>query len=162
MRILRGIVIGVIFGGLPTFYVIAAFGARLRPPDLPLHAWVGFIPILLFTAAFVLASVRTVQYPSIWWIWLPAIAGYMFLIILSFANIFAELGLNVGGQQPTKDPLTCLYFSAITFTTVGYGDIHPSESARFVAAIEAVFGYLFLGVAVGIIATVIGNSRART
>ena len=36
--------------------------------------------------------------------------------------------------------LECLYFSVITFTTLGYGDIVPTDVARFVAAIEAFCG----------------------
>lgn len=38
------------------------------------------------------------------------------------------------------------YFSAITITTIGYGDIHPiSNIARFFVAVEAISGIVFVG-----------------
>lgn len=43
-----------------------------------------------------------------------------------------------------------LYFSTVTWTTLGYGDIHPSADARAYAAIEAFFGYLFMGLMVAV------------
>jgi len=37
-----------------------------------------------------------------------------------------------------------VYFSVVTFTTVGYGDITPVSSARFIAALEAIGGITFM------------------
>jgi hypothetical protein len=40
---------------------------------------------------------------------------------------------------------TMVYFSFVTLTTLGYGDIHPSsEAARILAMLEAVLGQLYL------------------
>jgi len=36
----------------------------------------------------------------------------------------------------------CLYTSVITFTTLGYGDVHPIGYSRFVASVEAGFGII--------------------
>jgi hypothetical protein len=38
-----------------------------------------------------------------------------------------------------------LYFSIVTWTTVGYGDIKPSPDSRMFAASEALLGYLTMG-----------------
>jgi hypothetical protein len=39
-----------------------------------------------------------------------------------------------------------LYFSAVTITTVGYGDVVPlTGAARFFAAFEATLGIILLG-----------------
>jgi len=46
----------------------------------------------------------------------------------------------------TADFWDCLYFSIITVTSVGYGDMRPTGGCRFVAGLEAVFGLVFLGV----------------
>lgn len=72
------------------------------------------------------------------------------LIILSaFAYFFAGLSfgedvigfdLHQGVSNNFYDFLECLYFSVITFTTLGYGDIVPTEISRIFAAIEAFCG----------------------
>jgi hypothetical protein len=40
---------------------------------------------------------------------------------------------------------TALYFSTITFSTVGYGDVVPAHSWRLFAALEGVDGFLLIG-----------------
>ena len=41
-----------------------------------------------------------------------------------------------------EDLKLCLYTSVITFTTLGYGDVHPIGFSRFVASVEAGFGII--------------------
>lgn len=47
------------------------------------------------------------------------------------------------------EPLTfwnCFYFSVVTFTTLGFGDIvADNTAARFLVTLEVIFGYLMLG-----------------
>lgn len=38
-----------------------------------------------------------------------------------------------------------LYFSAITFSTVGYGDVQVAEDWRLMASLEAMNGFLLIG-----------------
>ncbi|PYB73308.1 MULTISPECIES: potassium channel family protein [Rhizobium] len=40
---------------------------------------------------------------------------------------------------------TALYFSTITFSTVGYGDVVPHPEWRMLAALEGVNGFLLIG-----------------
>jgi hypothetical protein len=40
---------------------------------------------------------------------------------------------------------TALYFSTITFSTVGYGDVVPAHEWRLFAALEGVNGFLLIG-----------------
>jgi len=40
---------------------------------------------------------------------------------------------------------TGLYFSTITFSTVGYGDVVPAHAWRVLAALEGVNGFLLIG-----------------
>lgn len=47
-----------------------------------------------------------------------------------------------------------LYFSAITYTTVGYGDITPIGDIRLFAAIEALAGMVLVGWTASVIFTV--------
>lgn len=71
--------------------------------------------------------------------------------------IAAGLG-NLPAQGPgsssdnvdiANDLTTALYFSVVTFTTLGYGDFQPMPGMRVLAASEALIGYLFLGMSVG-------------
>jgi hypothetical protein len=62
------------------------------------------------------------------------------LAILTFALIYQRFGaIN------DRSFSSCLYFSAITFTTVGYGDLAPHGALRLIAASEAFTGILLCG-----------------
>lgn len=63
----------------------------------------------------------------------------------------AELQRNVN-KQADWDYLDFLYFSAMTMTTVGYGDILPSSrTSRFVVLTHAVLGIFYIGFALSFI-----------
>jgi hypothetical protein len=54
---------------------------------------------------------------------------------------------NTPGASHTMVNFTCVYFSFVTLSTAGYGDIAPvSDVARMFAALEAITGSLFIGV----------------
>lgn len=81
---------------------------------------------------------------------------YVFLG-LTFASAFALLicfdegavSLPVNSTEPLAD-LT--YFSFVTLTTLGYGDVLPgSHAARMLAAYEAIVGQLYVAVAVAVL-----------
>lgn len=72
-------------------------------------------------------------------------------LILISASLYCLLGLNIQDQtlivssdQSVYKNLSVffhsLYFSVVTFTTLGYGDITPSGSAKLLAALEAFIG----------------------
>lgn len=44
---------------------------------------------------------------------------------------------------------TCAYFSIVTWTTLGYGDVQPTKPIRLAAALEAICGYFFMAVVLG-------------
>jgi hypothetical protein len=67
-----------------------------------------------------------------------------FFLIVSTSYIFQFHGISPGGKGTDF-----LYFSAVTFSTLGYGDFKPTESARLVAAAHALIGNLHLGMLVG-------------
>lgn len=65
-----------------------------------------------------------------------------------FAVMTAEVWLWAGvyrllGVLPDFE--TALYFSTITFSTVGYGDVVPAHDWRVLAALEGVNGFLLIG-----------------
>lgn len=73
------------------------------------------------------------------------------ILILTFAWIHSEIGLmDVSGPapRPSKELGDAIYFSIVTSTTLGYGDFIPLGPGRPVAAIQALTGYLILGILV--------------
>ena len=53
---------------------------------------------------------------------------------------------------PSADILTHLYFSTVTFTTLGYGDYVPSSpTSQIFAGIEVLLGVFHIGLLAGII-----------
>ncbi|MEX1131647.1 MAG: ion channel [Flavobacteriales bacterium] len=60
--------------------------------------------------------------------------------------IFAIFYLDVGSMP---DIHTAFYFSAVTYTTVGYGDILIPEAWRGLAGAEALTGILMTGLSTG-------------
>src|SRR6266513_5399845 len=60
------------------------------------------------------------------------------LQILAWAFVYA-----VGGAMP--DFTTAAYFSAVTYTTTGYGDLVLSEHWRLLGGVEALTGILMCG-----------------
>ena len=73
------------------------------------------------------------------------------LIICSFAVLYHEYGLVFDGEIIFSTALNAIYFSAVTFSTLGFGDFAPAPQARHLAAIEALIGNLHLGVIVAAI-----------
>ena len=52
-----------------------------------------------------------------------------------------------GGAVLLRDTL---YFSIVTFTTLGFGDIQPVPAGRLPAAFQALCGYIYLGLGIGL------------
>jgi len=80
---------------------------------------------------------------SIWKVFYTAL-----LMIFIYAGIyFIKGGIIVQNEaQPIHSFLTSLYFSIVTFTTLGYGDLHPVPSIemRLLAGSEAFLGAFLL------------------
>lgn len=66
------------------------------------------------------------------------------IAILAFANICRFEGLLSTEGQISNSPTDALYFSIVTWTTLGYGDFRPAENIRIWAALEALLGTIFL------------------
>ena len=75
--------------------------------------------------------------------------------LLIFAFAYFALGVNDTGAVLAYDPARsfaenlvafgdCLYFSIVTFTTVGYGDVVPQGLAKTVSAVEALSGHFVM------------------
>ncbi|MET4212289.1 ion channel [Bradyrhizobium sp. LA2.1] len=70
-------------------------------------------------------------------------------VLLAFANyVFAqELGLSLAVKDGTASFWDALYFTIITLTTIGYGDIAPSTHlGRIAVAAEGMLGFLLFAI----------------
>jgi len=81
---------------------------------------------------------------------LGAICGYL-LVGMAFAVIYSVLERYSQGSFTVVDPdiHTFLYFSLVTLSTLGYGDIVPvTHQARALTGMEAVIGQFYIAVVV--------------
>ena len=77
------------------------------------------------------------------------------LFALVFAGIYHTVELDYGAHRTVWSPL---YFSSVTMTTLGYGDVQPaSAAAQGVAVVQVLLGYVGLGGLLSIFA----NKMAR-
>ena len=79
------------------------------------------------------------------------VIAFSFGVVLVSATLYFLFGVRADHAMVGLDPraglehnlldlLTCIYFSIVTFTTVGFGDVVPVGLSRAVAAIEAFIG----------------------
>lgn len=61
-----------------------------------------------------------------------------------YAGVHAIDGAGAIHGMPHPEFLELLYFSAITYTTVGYGDLVPVGALRFIAAVESLAGFVLV------------------
>ena len=69
------------------------------------------------------------------------------LVATLFAGGFwlgAELGLGGFDKTPTMSAMDYFYFSLINVTTLGLGDIYPTEHLRVIAGVEALTGFALI------------------
>lgn len=133
-------------------------GWLIIPIDGVAITWIfAVITVIAATAPFVAFfdddAPNVVAWPSI------IICGV--LMVGTFAYLHAAHGVVCaaaagcpeappGRASPPRvnDVWTALYFSIVTFTTLGYGDFQPGAKLRLLAAFQALYGYGYLGLIV--------------
>ena len=89
------------------------------------------------------------------WIWIfIQMAGWIILLHVIEVIVWA-LAYALTGAIPGMP--SALYFSAVTYTTTGYGDIVLPEDWRLVGAIEALTGILMCGWSTGFFVAVVSR-----
>jgi len=77
------------------------------------------------------------------------------MIVISFSLIYSLVDIDFGEYRTILSPL---YFSVVTFTTLGFGDVVPMSIGAQIATIsEVIIGYLMLG---GLL-SILSNKIAR-
>ena len=88
------------------------------------------------------------------------LAGLIFAFAYSVMGVIAGSPVlsHIGSDKHAEE----VYFSFITLTTVGYGDIAPIAAAsRMTSVLEALFGQLYLVTIVAVIVSNVGAGRVR-
>jgi hypothetical protein len=131
-----------------------------------LYFWVPFgaqifLAIAIWTTIGYFHKAPTLAYISVLFAWGPSILAIYLLVlaigaliahstilIIHFAGIFYLVGFHQLSNPTIWDGL---YFSIVTWTTLGYGDLTPIAELRMLAALEAMFGFVFFGLVVALL-----------
>ncbi len=119
-------------------------------------AAIGMVAGVLFTAVVIANIVgfmfkseevnREIIYIAIL---LYLLAALSWAFLYTFLELVDPASFNIDLNQPQGSLLVFQYYSFVTITTLGYGDITPvTEVARAFSVLEAVVGQLYLVVAV--------------
>ena len=102
---------------------------------------------------------RSVAPHGFWsWAWLfIRLAGWIILLSLSEITVWA---LFYVWKDALPDLQSALYFSAVTYTTTGYGDIVLKEQWRLVGGVEALTGILMCGWSTGFFFAIVSRMFA--
>jgi hypothetical protein len=83
------------------------------------------------------------------WRWTWRLIGYAAWIILLHLFEITAWSVYYFVAGAIDDLQSALYFSAVTYTTTGYGDVVLPEESRLVGGIEALTGILMCGWSTG-------------
>ena len=100
--------------------------ASLHLPDIPVPS--RFRIIFAVLAAF---AAHTLE------VWLYGVAYWVMSGHFGFGTLKGPEG-GVGFEE-------CVYFSVVTFSSVGFGDLYPTDHLRLMAGVEALNGLLLIG-----------------
>jgi hypothetical protein len=105
-------------------------------------------------------SARYLEETPIWKILLEVMAAYA-IASFCFAVLYTYIGRkNEGAFSATLTLGDALYFSIVTMTTTGYGDISPKLGlAKFFVCMQILFGFLYNVLFFSIFAGLAGRRR---
>ncbi|PHS69206.1 MAG: hypothetical protein COB23_07120 [Methylophaga sp.] len=85
------------------------------------------------------------------------------LLIRYFALIYKSFGVVTpvsGGVLVKLNWLDSIYFSVVTWTTLGYGDFRPdTDQVKLFVMVEALLGYIYMGVFIGKLLIIGGRNK---
>ena len=87
------------------------------------------------------------------------LAGWMILLHLGEIVVW---GLLFFWRGAMNDLASALYFSAVTYTTTGYGDVVLPAASRLLGAIEALTGILMCGWSTGFFFALVSGVFEKT
>ncbi|RJQ17153.1 hypothetical protein C4573_03810 [Candidatus Woesearchaeota archaeon] len=156
-----------LFIALFIFFILSVVLLHVTPVPFVILGFLFPILILLGSISFIRKSIKALfdhqrNFSKLLLSYTSAVFGFIFLFTLIYI-IFASLGIGYllyGGcndqfdrtiftsedTSMVRDPISIFYFSAITFFTVGYGDICPMGASQIFSILNAFVGQAFTAV----------------
>ena len=149
----------LIFGGaLAAAALVASWGGLFAPGVVQLilscALYVAFFAyIAIFLSRYLFHSEKISENMIFASVCLYLIVGLIWGFAYFIIEIMRPNSISIAAGQGTFDPYSTLnellYFSFVTLSTLGYGDVAPvTRIARSWAVIEAVFGQFYLAIVV--------------
>lgn len=85
-------------------------------------------------------------------------AAEVVAMLVAFGAVYQEVGIidnTRPGSPVVHEFWSSVYYSVVTFTTLGYGDFYPQGIGRVLAGMQALTGYIMLGLLASTAASVI-------
>jgi hypothetical protein len=129
------------------FLAIAAMLTAFNLPPIYSAFYCALMFVPLFPYLFISAADNHGDYT------IPAtgLAKVSIWIVLVFAVIYWKNGLIISGEYQKVLFTDALYFSVTTWTTLGYGDFSPPQDLRLITSIQALLGYIAMGMLVALL-----------
>ncbi len=115
---------------------------------LRILAVIAYLVILNYFCLYFTLQDKTISITTLF----GSIAGYLFIgLIFAYVYLFLELLIPTSfSGLTTEHESQAVYFSMITLTTVGYGDVVPLKPiSQTLAWIESLIGQFYLAVLIG-------------
>lgn len=81
-------------------------------------------------------------------------------LISHFGVLFRWTGFQLASSGVRSESLLdALYFSVVTWTTLGYGDFIPMPEARYIVVVEAIMGYVMMALLISVFVASIAKAR---
>lgn len=117
---------------------------------------VGFITLLNTREGFMLE--KLFSYAAVFGTMLVVVTLYGKIYYISTNDCKLDLtrceGLidaSADTKAPLRDSESSFYFSVVTWTTLGYGDIIPSKNLRTLTLTEVVTGWISMAISIGVL-----------
>ena len=132
--------LGLVVASFLAWFGLSRLGDATAGDTIGTIAAVGLVIWIVSQSWYYMTQVRSPHR-------LLCLMGVSFIQVVPFlfAAVYGAFGYNDLCVVGANGPADVLYFSYVTFTTVGYGDLTPVGLCRGLAAAEAVTGYILLG-----------------
>ena len=119
----------------------------------------GYLVVLFATQVFSHEEVRSETIFGALCVYF--LSAFFWAFVFSLIDLIDPQSFDLGNRP--EDISSFIYFSLVTLSTLGYGDITPnSPAAQSLASLEAVFGQLYLAVVVArFVGIEIANKRSK-